>query len=113
VLAAGAWTARLARDLGAFVPLTGGKGYHIDLAATAGDPRVPVWIHEARLVATPLAGRLRIAGTLELAGFDLSVTQARIEAIRRAAGRVLLGQQDRGGGEIWPAYGLAPRTGSP
>ncbi|MDP9256371.1 MAG: FAD-dependent oxidoreductase [Actinomycetota bacterium] len=108
VLAAGAWTARLARGLGIFVPLTGGKGYHVDLTPTAGDPRVPVWIHEARLVATPLAGRLRIAGTLELPGLDLSVSMARIEAIRRAAGRVLLGQQDRRGGEIWA--GLRPCT---
>ena len=108
VLAAGAWSARLARGLGVFVPLTGGKGYHVDLEAAAGDPHVPVSIHGARLVATPLPGRLRIAGLLELTGLDPSVSPDRIETMRRAAGRVLFGQQDRGGGEIWA--GLRPCT---
>ena len=80
VLAAGVWTAKLARGLGVFVPLTAGKGYHLDLPAATGDPRIPVWIHAGRLVATPLAGRLRLAGTLDLGDFDPSVRQARIEA---------------------------------
>jgi D-amino-acid dehydrogenase len=33
---------------------------------------------------------LRFAGTLELAGFDLSINQRRVEAIRRAAGDYLV-----------------------
>ncbi len=108
VLAAGAWTAGLARGLGVFVPLTGGKGYHVDLAARAGDPRVPLWLHEDRLVVTPLPGRLRISGTIELPVLDLKVSKPRVDAIRRAAGRALLGMQGRGDGEVWA--GLRPCT---
>jgi D-amino-acid dehydrogenase len=89
VLAAGAWTARLARGLGVSVPVTGGKGYHVDLAPEAGDPRIPMLLQEARSALTPLPERLRIAGTLDVAGLDDRPRAARVEAMRRAAARVL------------------------
>jgi hypothetical protein len=54
--------------VGVYLPLEGGKGYHVDLEASATDPRIPVWLHESWAIATPLPGRLRLAGTLELAG---------------------------------------------
>lgn len=105
VIAAGAWTPELVRELGVFVPVEGGKGYHIDLEAGEGDPKVPVFLQEARVIATPLPGRLRIAGTLELSGLDLSVDRERLDAMLRASQRVL-----RLGGrrviEVW--RGLRP-----
>jgi D-amino-acid dehydrogenase len=108
VLAAGAWTGRLARAAGVFVPLEGVKGYHVDLDSAPSDPQVPVLLREAptRTVATPLEGRLRLAGTLQLAGLDLSVSRARVEAIRRAAARVLGGQSSRRVLDVWT--GLRP-----
>ncbi|HEY2937637.1 MAG TPA: FAD-dependent oxidoreductase [Gaiellaceae bacterium] len=110
VLAAGVWTARLARALGVFVPLEGGKGYHVDLEPAPADPRVPVLLQEAltRTIATPLDGRLRLAGTLELAGLDLSIRPVRVEAIRRAAARVLGNQAGRRVLDVWS--GLRPCT---
>jgi D-amino-acid dehydrogenase len=106
VLAAGAWTPGLARALGLYLPVEGGKGYHVDLEAGAGDPQVPVWFHDSRVIATPLAGRLRLAGTLELAGLDLSVDRRRVEAIRRAGNRGLIGMAERRSIEVW--RGLRP-----
>jgi D-amino-acid dehydrogenase len=41
------------------------------------------------VIATPLPGRLRLSGTLELAGMDTSISRVRVDAIRRAASRVL------------------------
>jgi D-amino-acid dehydrogenase len=105
VLAAGAWTAQLARGLGVSVPITGGKGYHLDFAPTEGDPRVPILIQGARSALTPLAGRLRVAGTLEVAGLDLRRNEARIEAMRRGAMRVL-GHDGREVIDVWA--GLRP-----
>lgn len=89
VVAAGAWTPAVVRELGIFVPVEGGKGYHVDLEAENGDPELPVFLQEARVIATPLPGRLRIAGTLELSGLDLGVDRVRLEAILRASRRVL------------------------
>ena len=68
VLAAGVWSGRLARELELPLALEGGKGYHIDVEAQVGDPSFPIWLHESRVVITPLGARVRLAGTLELDG---------------------------------------------
>ncbi|MCC6222016.1 MAG: FAD-dependent oxidoreductase [Thermoleophilia bacterium] len=108
VLAAGVWTPVLARPLGLYVPVEGGKGYHVDFEAADGDPGLPTWFDEARVIATPLPGRLRLAGTLELAGLDLSVDRRRVDAIVRAGQRGLRGLEGRRVLEVW--RGLRPCT---
>ncbi len=89
VLAAGSWTPRLAADLGVFVPVEGGKGYHVDFERRPGDPETPVFLREAHVIVTPLSDRLRVAGTLQLSGLDLAVDRVRLAAIVRSAQRLL------------------------
>ena len=108
VLAAGAWTPLLARPLGIYTPVEGGKGYHVDLEVADGDPRIPVWSHETRVIATPLRGRLRLAGTLELAGLDERINKRRVDAIVKAARRLVAGLEGRRVVEVW--RGLRPCT---
>jgi D-amino-acid dehydrogenase len=106
VLAAGAWTPTLARDLGVALPVEGGKGYHVDLEPGAGDPSLPVWFQESRVIVTPLPGRVRLAGTLELAGLDMSVDRRRVAAVERGGRRGIRGLENRRTVEIW--RGLRP-----
>lgn len=106
VLAAGAWTPRLARQIGVFVPLEGAKGYHVDLQRTLGDPHLPIFIKEARVIATPLDAALRFGGTLELGGLDLRINAVRVEAIKRAAYRTFDHTRAAPVTEIWS--GLRP-----
>ena len=106
VLAAGAWTPLLAHGLALSIPVEGGKGYHLDFAPVEGDPRVPIFLQEAHVVATPMPRRLRLAGTLELAGLDLSVDRRRREAIERAGLRRVRGLAGRRVTEVW--RGLRP-----
>ena len=101
VVAAGAWSRNLV-DL----PLEGGKGYHLDFEQAAGDPRIPAWVQETWTIATPLAGRLRLSGTLELAGLDLSISEPRVDAIRRGGERWFHGLAGRRVLETWA--GLRP-----
>lgn len=108
VLAAGAWSTKLAGQVGVFLPQEGGKGYHLDLAPAAGDPDIPVTLGEAHVFATPLPGRLRLSGTLELSGLDTSVDRVRVDAIRTAAARVLAIDDERPEIDIWA--GLRPCT---
>ena len=108
VLAAGAWSSRLASQVGVFLPQEAGKGYHVDLEPAPGDPRIPTGMHEAHVIATPLPGRLRLSGTLELSGLDTSISATRIEAIRRAAARVFGIDDERAVVETWA--GLRPCT---
>lgn len=108
VLAAGAWSSRLAAPLGVFLPQEGGKGYHVDLEPAAGDPRIPTGMDEAHVIATPLPGRLRLSGTLELSGLDMSISRTRVDAIRRAAARVFSIDDERPELDVWA--GLRPCT---
>jgi len=101
VVAAGAWSRTLV-DL----PLEGGKGYHVDFESEDGDPRIPAWVQETWTIATPLPGRLRLSGTLELAGLDLSISQPRVDAIRRGGDRWFHGLAGRPVLETWA--GLRP-----
>ncbi|HET6550583.1 MAG TPA: FAD-dependent oxidoreductase [Solirubrobacter sp.] len=121
VLAAGVWTGELARSVGVRLPLEGGKGYHVDLEAGPGDPELPVWLDESRVVITPLEGRLRLAGTLELTGTDRGVDARRVDAIVAAARRALPHLASRRTLEVWrglrpctpdglPAIGRAPQV---
>jgi D-amino-acid dehydrogenase len=65
-----------------------------------------VWFQESRVIVTPLPGRVRLAGTLELAGLDLSVNRRRVAAVERAGRRGLHGLEARKTLEVW--RGLRP-----
>jgi len=108
VVGAGVWSRGLAAELGARLPLEGGKGYHVDVAARPGDPELPIWLHEHRVVVTPLDGRLRLGGTFELDGTDRRVDGRRVAAITAAAGRALPAVAGREPLHVW--RGLRPCT---
>jgi D-amino-acid dehydrogenase len=101
VVAAGTWSKELVR-----LPLEGGKGYHIDFERTDDDPHVPVWVQETWTIATPLPDRLRLSGTLELAGLDLSISERRVKTIRVGGERWFRGLRRRPVLETWA--GLRP-----
>jgi D-amino-acid dehydrogenase len=108
VLAGGVWSGSLLRPLGVPLPMQAGKGYHVDLAPAGGRPNLPVYMQEAHVVATPFPDRLRLAGTLELAGLESSVDRRRTAAILRAAARSLAGLAGRPVLDLWA--GLRPCT---
>lgn len=91
IIAAGAWTPRLAHSLPVRVPIQGGKGYHVDLERRGSDPGLPIYMQEARVIATPMQNALRLAGTLQLSGLDMSVAASRVRAVFEAGTRTLTG----------------------
>ncbi|RMD94923.1 MAG: FAD-dependent oxidoreductase, partial [Alphaproteobacteria bacterium] len=62
VIATGAWSGALTQKLGLRVPLESERGYHLELWEPSAMPRAPVMIAEGKFVATPMEGRLRLAG---------------------------------------------------
>lgn len=108
VVANGAWTAGVARRLGIPLPVEGGKGYHVDLEGAATDPVIPVYLQEARVIATPFQDRLRLAGTLQLTGLDMRVDDARVGATLNAGVRTLRGIEPARVTEVW--RGIRPCT---
>lgn len=87
VLTAGAWSGPLAAKLGLNVPLETERGYHLDLWEPSAMPRAPVMIAAAKTVATPMEGRLRLAGIVEFGGLD-APPPARPSACLNAASAV-------------------------
>jgi len=91
VLAAGSWSAQLGRDAGVRLMLQPGKGYSFTIERPSQRLRTAALLSEARIAVTPMGQRLRIGGTMELAGFDASHNERRLEGIRRGALRYFPG----------------------
>lgn len=77
VVAAGAWSDRLASMLGTKVRLIAERGYHITARNPGEMPSRPVSHMEHKLAITPMEVGLRIAGAVEIASADAPPTTGR------------------------------------
>jgi D-amino-acid dehydrogenase len=77
ILAAGAWTTPLAAKLGVRIPMEPGKGYSFLLRPRVM-PRHGILFADIHAGATPLGDHVRIGGTMEFSGYDLSIDRRRI-----------------------------------
>jgi D-amino-acid dehydrogenase len=83
VLAAGAGIRAVGRLLGLRLDVVAGQGYNVALPTSAGLEH-PVIMEEAHAVATPFADRIRLGGTMELAGDSPPFDQRRVDAVVRS-----------------------------
>jgi D-amino-acid dehydrogenase len=84
ILAAGSWTAPLARKLGTPFPMEPGKGYTF-LIRPKTMPTYGILFADIHAGATPLADRVRVGGTMEFSGYDLEIDRRRIDNVFRLA----------------------------
>lgn len=90
VVAAGAWSARFARDIGDHVRLAAERGYHMVYPGHAeGLLTRPVVFPGMGMVLSPMAGGLRILNGTELAGLDAAPDFRRIRLLQDKARMVL------------------------
>lgn len=89
VLAAGAWSPAVVRDLGLRLPMQAGKGYSVTLPAPRRLPRLCALLSEARVAVTPMGSCLRVGGTMELGGLDQRIDPVRVRGIVKAVARYL------------------------
>jgi len=101
VLAAGAWSAELVKNLGFRLPIQPAKGYSISMKKPEACPSIPLYLSEAKVAVTPLEDVLRFAGTLELSGMNFNINLHRVDAIMRAAHYFLKNVENQNMGEIW------------
>lgn len=108
VLAAGSWSASLARRLGISMPLQPGKGYSVTLHDARALPERAAILTEARVAVSAMSGALRFGGTMELSGFDESINDKRVRSIIDAVCRYYpeLSAADFAGVQPW--YGFRP-----
>ncbi len=89
ILAAGVWSAKLARPLRLHLPLQPARGYHRDVPPPDPPLSTGCVFGEANMVATPMGDRLRLAGTLEFSGFTDKMRRNRLEMLTQSARRYL------------------------
>src|SRR5207302_591244 len=85
VIAAGAWSRPLALQAGDAVPLDTERGYHLEFAMAAPPLSRPVCPVELGFYLTPMKGRLRVAGMVELGGLRSPANPRRLALLQRGA----------------------------
>ena len=88
VLAAGAWSARLAAGLGLHLPMETERGYHLFLRGASQRPPNPWMVVASKAVATPMEDGVRFAGIVEFGGLDAGPSKAPQELLRKTVQRV-------------------------
>ncbi|MGV2067349.1 NAD(P)/FAD-dependent oxidoreductase [Agrobacterium sp. 22-226-1] len=97
VLAAGAFSHRIARSLGEKIPLETERGYNTTLPSGAFDLRTQVTFGGHGFVVTRLSSGIRVGGAVELGGLELPANFARSEALLTKAKAFLPGLKTEGG----------------
>ena len=97
VLAAGAFSHRLARTLGEKIPLETERGYNTTLPPTAFDLRCQITFGGHGFVITRLSTGIRVGGAVELGGLTLPPNYKRSEAMLKKAQAFLPGLNPQGG----------------
>ena len=81
IIAGGAWSGELTNQLDLDIPMQGGKGYSLTLSKPIELPKLCSLLKEARVAVTPMGSKLRVGGTMEICGTDLSVNRKRLQGI--------------------------------
>jgi D-amino-acid dehydrogenase len=108
VLALGAWSPTLARQLGLSLPIQPGKGYSITYTRPEVCPRMPLVLKERSICVTAWSSGYRLGSTMEFAGYDTSLNRTRLDALRRGAAEYLHEPEGPDVVEEW--YGWRPMT---
>ncbi len=85
VFATGAWSPQLAKHLKATIPIQPGKGYSMTMPRPKLCPKYPMIFEQHRVAITPMDTGYRIGSTMEFAGYDSSINEARLEILTNGA----------------------------
>ncbi|MGR3614719.1 MAG: NAD(P)/FAD-dependent oxidoreductase [Paracoccaceae bacterium] len=107
VLTTGVWSGPLAKKLGINIPLEAERGYHIELWDPSFMPNTPAMVTSGKFVATPMEGRLRLAGVVELGGTKAGPSRAPLELLKRNVATAFPGLQWK---EMTEWMGFRPST---
>jgi D-amino-acid dehydrogenase len=108
VIAAGAWSTKLAKHFGCRIPIEPGKGYSVTMQRPDSCPRYPMLLLEHHVGVTPFDEGYRLGSMMEFAGFDASIPDRRIQQLRDSATPYLVEPYTDTVQETW--YGWRPMT---
>ncbi|MEH7827684.1 NAD(P)/FAD-dependent oxidoreductase [Gemmobacter denitrificans] len=103
VVAAGAWSHRIARSLGHRIPLETERGYNTTFPTASFDLRTHLTFANHGFVVSKIGEGLRVGGAVELGGLDLPPNYRRAEILVRKTTEFLPGF-DPSGGVQWMGF---------
>jgi D-amino-acid dehydrogenase len=91
VVAAGSYSVQLLRRVGVRLPVRPAKGYSVTFQKADAQPllRVPIIDDELHAAVVPFAAGIRVAGTAEFAGYDLTLPSKRVRNLLKLLQQVL------------------------
>ena len=113
VLTAGVWSDGLAESIGLRIPMQPARGYHRDLVGLEHLPPRGCVLNETFIAVSPFHGTLRLAGTLELAGYNQPWLADRLEHLTEAGGKYLRGAETAEIAREWAGYRPCTADGMP
>ena len=81
VLAAGSWSSSMVKGLDIRLPLQAGKGYSLTIEQPRFQLTKSLILTERRVAATPMGGKLRFGGTMEISGINDRIRSERVQQI--------------------------------
>lgn len=103
----------LAHEVGVRMTLRGGRGYVIDLEPSADTPSSAVRFADHRVVVTPLADRVRVAGYMEFGAEGRPVDLARARRLVEVTARGIPAMADRPVLDVWSGERPCTSDGMP
>jgi D-amino-acid dehydrogenase len=108
ILAAGAWTPAVARDLHLNIPIQPARGFSLTMSATQQMPSQALLLGERRVAVTPMGDLLRFTGRLEVGQFGTEPEPRWIHQIESAVREYIQLDEKLDIKETWA--GLRPTT---
>ena len=103
VVATGAWSKSLAKQLGYKVPLDTERGYHVMVEQNQLLNR-PVSSAERKFIMTPMSAGLRLAGTVEFAGLDAPENHQRAKILLKHGQALVKNLDTNKQGSVWMGH---------
>jgi len=108
IIATGAWSPELVRQLGFALPIQPGKGYSITWDAQRAPPRRPLLLKERSVCVTAWGSGFRLGSTMEFSGYDRTLNRRRLDALETAAAEYMREPPTGTRREEW--FGWRPMT---
>lgn len=104
IIAAGAWSAKLAKALNSSIPIQPGKGYSLTMSRPDICPKYPILFPEHGVGVTPFESGYRLGSMMEFSGFDSSIPKHRIQQLKDSAKPYLVEPFTHFANEAWQGW---------
>jgi D-amino-acid dehydrogenase len=113
IVCAGAYSKELLKSTGFNLLLEPGRGYSLTYDKQSAKMKYPAILLEENIAVTPVDDGFRIAGTMEIAGFNHAVSQSKVKSILKGAARYYEKMENLSPENLWTGFRPCSPDGLP